>query len=93
MAMSDSHAVPVPDIRAAAPAFDALFRLWMLPTRVGLGVMERSLSMMIGAMPLARETSDKTPSQVQDIARAAEEQVAQIDEGSKTIPTPAALVA
>lgn len=83
----------MPFAQATSPAFESLLKLWMLPTQIGLGFMESSLNMMMGAMPAAHAVADRSGEHAETIARAAEEQVAHLDDGPDTIPTPAGLVA
>lgn len=67
---------------------DQLLHLWTMPMQIGLDFLHTSTEMALAAFPRAEETEERA----QEVARAAEEQIAAIDDGGETIPTPAALV-
>jgi hypothetical protein len=71
---------------------DQLFHLWTMPMQIGLDLMHTSAEMALAAFPRAEAAAEKTDEAVQDIARAAEEQIAAVAQGGETIPTPAAFV-
>lgn len=84
--------MPLPEATAGS-AFEPLFRLWMMPAQIGLEMMESSFAMMTSAFPPALAAAHKGEADKQEIARAAEEQAAHIDDGRDTIVLPAALIA
>jgi hypothetical protein len=68
-------------------------KLWMLPVQISMDVMKSSSAMLLAALPRAAETAEQTGETIQQVAEAAEEQIAKIDDQpGDTIPTPAALV-
>jgi hypothetical protein len=71
---------------------DQLFHLWTMPMQIGLDFLHTSTEMALAAFPRAEEAAQKAEATVKEVAREAEEQIAKIDEGGETIPTPAALV-
>lgn len=84
--------MPLPQ-SAVGSVFEPLLRLWMMPAQIGLEMMESSLAMMTSAYPQPPVAAHKGEADSQDIARAAEEQAAHIDDGPDTIVLPAALIA
>lgn len=72
-------------------SFEPLFRIWMMPAQIGMELLESNLALMTSVLPHARKTVERVGDKAQDIARAAEEQVAHADDGP-TMVTPAALV-
>jgi hypothetical protein len=84
--------MPLPQA-AAGSVFEPLLRLWMMPVQIGLEMMESSMAMMASTYPHAPVTAHKGEADAQDIARAAEEQAAHLDDGPDTIVLPAALIA
>jgi hypothetical protein len=75
------------------PDFDTLLRIWLMPAQLGLELMESSIAMLAGTFPTPRAPLEKGEAERQDIARAAEEQAAHIDDGPDTIVLPAAVIA
>ncbi len=84
--------MPLPETTTSS-VFEPLLRLWMMPAQIGLEMIESSLAMMTSAFPPALVTAQKRESDKQEIARAAEEQAAHIDDGRDTIVLAAALIA
>ena len=74
------------------PDFDVLLRIWLMPAQLGLEMMESSIAFLAGTFPV-RPAEQKNEAERQDIARAAEEQAAHIDDGKDMIVLPAALIA
>ncbi|MBT2189161.1 hypothetical protein [Sphingobium nicotianae] len=72
-------------------SFEPLFRIWMMPAQIGMELLESNLALMTSVLPQPRTIIEQAGEKAQDIARAAEEQVAHVDDGP-TMVTPAALV-
>jgi hypothetical protein len=79
---------------APAPDFDMITQLWMLPIQFSLDLMDSSLALFLAFVPRAKDAVEAASENIQHVAYAAEEQMAQVDEGpGEMIPTPAALIA
>lgn len=76
----------------SGPDFDTLLRIWLMPAQLGLEMMESSIAFLAGTFPARLAAADKNASERQDIARAAEEQAAHIDDGPDMLVLPAAVI-
>lgn|GEM_PF-2848777 len=78
---------------AAGSNAEQLLHLWMLPVQFSLDLMQTTATMMLGTLPHGHRDVHRSPEELQEVARAAEEQAAEIDdEPNDTLLTPAALV-
>ena len=77
----------------ATPDFDMLLRIWLMPAQLGLEMMESSIAFLAGTFPTPPTAPEKGASERQELARAAEEQAAHIDDGKDVPVLPAAVIA
>ena len=86
--------MPATASTAGAVALENLIQLWMLPMQIGLDVMEKAFTTLLGSVSPAESLVKEASEKVEAVTRAAEEQLAKVgEEPGETIATPAALTA